>query len=54
MSYWEIRDALRQLMVRAEAFDCQLKSDDPDWDDLWPCHVALCRVERYLKIKENG
>ena len=28
--------------------------DDPDWDDLWQCHLELCRVERYLKMKENG
>ena len=54
MSFWAIRDALHQLMVRAEAFDTQLQSEDPDWDDLWECHLEMCRVEEYLKIKENG
>lgn len=48
-----MRDALHQLMVRAVAFDEQLLSDDPDWDDLWQTHMELCRIEEYLKIREG-
>jgi hypothetical protein len=53
VSYWAIRDALHQLMVRTAAFDEQLLSDRPDWDDLWRCHLELCRVECYLQLKEE-
>ena len=53
MSYWAIRDALHQLMVRAVAFQAQLTSDSPDWEDLWIIHLQMCRAENYLRIKEN-
>ncbi len=53
VSYWEIRDALHQLMVRTTAFHEQVMSDDPDWQDLWQVHLELCRIERFLELKEN-
>lgn len=53
MSYWEIRDKLHQLMVRTIEFDAGLKSDEPNWDALWDHHLELCRIEEYLRIREN-
>ena len=53
VSYWEIKDALHQLMVRTTAFHEQILSDCPDWQDLWQVHLELCRIERFLELKEN-
>ena len=53
MSYWEIKDALHQLMVRTTAFHEQIMSDRPNWQDLWQVHLELCRIERFLDLKEN-
>jgi hypothetical protein len=53
VSYWEIRDALHQLMVRAAAFHDQLMSEDPDWEDLWQCHLELCRIEEYFRWRQD-